>query len=146
MPGYERRLSMEALALLACTTVGLRVAGFRRLSRFVARAAAVSRHVPAPQPSPASAARAVERAGHYLPADSRCLARSTALWWLLRRHGYCPELRVGARKAAGAVEAHAWVELAGQVLNDLPDVGQRFVPFDHHFFRAPREGRSRGPG
>jgi hypothetical protein len=39
------------------------------------------------------------------------------------------ELRIGVRKSAGALEAHAWVEYQGLVLNDRDDVCQRFAAF-----------------
>ncbi len=59
-----------------------------------------------------------------------CLSRSLTLWWLLRRQGIESRLRIGVRKEADVLEAHAWIECLGQVLNDRPDVGERLVPFD----------------
>ena len=51
------------------------------------------------------------------------------LWWLLRRRGMESELRIGVRKKAEVLEAHAWVEYQGCVLNDRSDVDQHFSPF-----------------
>lgn len=60
---------------------------------------------------------------------SNCLHRSLTLWWLLRRRGLENELRIGVRKGSDQMEAHAWVEYAGEVLNDAPAVRQDYVPF-----------------
>jgi hypothetical protein len=40
------------------------------------------------------------------------------------------ELHIGARKQSGKFEAHAWVELGGQVLNDDVEVHQHYARFD----------------
>jgi hypothetical protein len=55
------------------------------------------------------------------------LIESLVLWWLLRRQGFDGDLRIGVRKHAGQLQAHAWVEHRGQALNDA---GDGFVPFD----------------
>ena len=68
-------------------------------------------------------------AGRYVPANGSCLRQSLLVWWLLRRKGVPAELRIGVRKQEGFA-AHAWVELAGQPVNDAPDVAERFAPFD----------------
>ncbi len=48
--------------------------------------------------------------------EMTCLRQSLALQWLLARRGIPAELRIGVRKQAGALEAHAWVECAGQAV------------------------------
>jgi hypothetical protein len=73
--------------------------------------------------------RALNRAARFSPGQPSCLPRALALWWLLRRSGIAAELRIGARRAAGRLEAHAWVEHAGQVLGDQADVHVRFAAF-----------------
>ena len=52
------------------------------------------------------------------------------LLMLLRRHGFSPELKIGALKEAGRFEAHAWVELNRVRLNDQTDSNPQFVPFE----------------
>jgi hypothetical protein len=52
------------------------------------------------------------------------------LWWMLRREGVEGELHIGARKQGTRFEAHAWVELDGQVLNDGEEVHQHYARFD----------------
>ena len=68
------------------------------------------------------------KAARHVPGDYTCLHRSMALWWMLRRRGFDGRLRLGVRKGRTAFEAHAWVEYAGDVLNDDPDVERRYEP------------------
>jgi hypothetical protein len=37
---------------------------------------------------------------------------------------------VGVTNSTDGIEAHAWIEFQGIVLNDRPDVHRRFQPFD----------------
>jgi hypothetical protein len=62
-----------------------------------------------------------------------CLPHSLVLWWLLRRDQAEAVLRVGVRKATGDLEAHAWVEHDGVVLNDRADVHERYAAFEQGF-------------
>ena len=63
------------------------------------------------------------------------------LWFLLRRRGIDAELVIGAAAPhAGELPAHAWVEAAGEPLNEAPDVRERFGSFD---LKLPR---LTGPG
>ncbi len=75
-------------------------------------------------------ARAVDVAAGNVPFRARCLERSLALWRLLRRRRMAAELRIGVRKSERDLEAHAWVELAGRVVNDRADVHRRYAAFD----------------
>jgi len=54
------------------------------------------------------------------PFRATCLRRSLVLASLLRRQR--PALRVGVAKSAGAVAAHAWLEIAGATLD--PEAAQ----------------------
>jgi hypothetical protein len=61
------------------------------------------------------------------------------LWWMLRRDGVDGELHIGARKQGEKFEAHAWVELDGQVLNDGVEVHQHYARFDAPIAAAAAE-------
>jgi hypothetical protein len=67
---------------------------------------------------------------------ANCLQRSVVLWWFLARRGLASDLRIGVRRrpdapsASRSMDFHAWVELDGVVLNDGPDVRERFATFD----------------
>ena len=72
------------------------------------------------------------------PWSPRCLLRSLALAWFLARHGINFDIRIGVpqsgvMKQDDVIEefiAHAWVEHAGIVLNDRPDIADTCSPFD----------------
>jgi hypothetical protein len=82
---------------------------------------------PTPPVLPAPLARrlwAVNAVGRRLFSNGPCLPQALVAHVYLRRAGLPADLRIGTRKdAAGAVEAHAWVESSGHVLmGDLPDL------------------------
>lgn len=59
---------------------------------------------------------------------AHCLQRSLVLHKWLRDEGYPSDLRIGVRKDHDALRAHAWVELAGCILNDSPSDLRHFTP------------------
>ena len=73
-------------------------------------------------------ARVVNAAARRVPYDATCLRRSLVLWWLLRRRGIDSRLRIGVRKEADGILAHAWVECQERVLNDPADISQQYAP------------------
>lgn len=77
-----------------------------------------------------AAAKMIEAASRHGVARGNCLSKSVALWWLLRRKGINAEFRIGARRAGEGLEAHAWVELSGAILNDEDDVRKNFATFE----------------
>lgn len=143
LPKEEKRALRQALVALPLVGAALRLAGLRRCHRRLA-----ARPVPAatatakPEEARAQAQAlsiAIDRTGRRLPGGASCLDRSFCLWWLLRRRGIATELRIGVRRSeartptnggAQEMEAHAWVELDGQVLNDSPNVHDRYAAFD----------------
>ncbi len=75
-------------------------------------------------------ARVVRLAANHGPFRANCLKQSLVTWWFLRRNGMESTLRIGVRKEAALLEAHAWVECFGQPLNEGSDIHERFSPFD----------------
>ena len=61
---------------------------------------------------------------------ANCLARSLCAWFFLLQFGIESELRIGVNRSNGAFAAHAWIERAGKVLNDQPDIHDFFFAFD----------------
>jgi hypothetical protein len=59
---------------------------------------------------------AVDEACVWYVKRAACLQRSAVLTWLLRRYGIAAELVIGYRPVP--FESHAWVEVAGLVVND----------------------------
>src|SRR5262245_39823336 len=121
----ERLLLAQALVALPFTALGLRLLGLERWQTAI-------RRLSPPQPThgvnATSVARLVRAAASHGPYHASCLVRSCAVWWLLQRHGVGSDLRIGVRKEGGALMAHAWVEQNGQVLTDLPDVADQYLP------------------
>jgi hypothetical protein len=69
------------------------------------------------------------------PLRSGCLARTIVLWSLLQRVGIDADVRIGVRcDTDGAVNAHAWLEWNGEVLNDAVDVARQYLPFNRRAF------------
>lgn len=58
----------------------------------------------------------------------RCLSRSLAMRFLLLKKGIETELKMGISVHSGKMEAHAWLEKNGQVLNDHPSVVKQYTP------------------
>lgn len=123
LPAAERAVLLQALFWLPVTAMRLRLLGLAR---------------PAPVPVPGAAASAVAptRIVEIVAIASRhglvrgnCLSQSLALQRVLHASGVPAQLRIGARRSCGGLEAHAWIEHDGRPLNDAPDVAERYPPF-----------------
>jgi hypothetical protein len=131
----EQRVLLQALLLLPFTALALRWLGFKRWQSVLARLAPLP-EMPDEDRAESlvrqarGAARMVRAAAWHGPYPAGCLPQSLTLWWLLRRQGIASDLRIGVRKEAGRLEAHAWVEHRGLVLEENNDVCRRFVAFD----------------
>ena len=134
LTGAEREIAWAAARGLTATWLGLRVFGFRRWKEFVDRRAEYPHGTSAGQRvCGTSAPRIVQleaAAARNLFFKTNCLEQSLVLWSLLRHRGFDAKLKFGARKDAGKFEAHAWVELDGEPLNNESDENRGFVPFD----------------
>jgi hypothetical protein len=130
---------LEAAAALAANWAGLRTVGFKRWITAIERLTsgntqgAKAVHASSVNDSGAVMASGIamnlERAARHLFFRTNCLERSLALSWLLCRRGIAADLRIGARKESDVFEAHAWIELDGEVLNDPDESHLHFAPF-----------------
>lgn len=57
-----------------------------------------------------------------------CLQRSAATVCLLKRYGVPAQMIIGAQQIP--FKAHAWVEVAGRVVNDKPDMREIYAVLD----------------
>jgi hypothetical protein len=64
----------------------------------------------------------------FYPKTVLCLQRSAAAIFLLRPYGWAAEFVTGC--AIETFENHAWVELAGQVVNDKPYIHEMYQVLD----------------
>jgi hypothetical protein len=78
-------------------------------------------------------AQVFNSAVRYSLIKGRCLSQSLVLWHLLRAQGIASALCIGVQKKDDALplavenfDAHAWVEYQGIVLNEHPQVRERF--------------------
>jgi hypothetical protein len=74
----------------------------------------------------ASAARWTNAAARRPWPWARCLQRSLALCLWLESKGLTPAIGIGVRKDGAGIEAHAWVEYKGRILNDSEVITGRF--------------------
>jgi hypothetical protein len=74
--------------------------------------------------------RAMDLACIWYPQEVLCLQRSAATTCLLRRFGFSAQLIVGARPMP--FQAHAWVEVNGEVVNDKPYIPEMYAVLDRY--------------
>lgn len=146
-PTEDRKLILRAAVILPLTEIGLRVFGFQRWKELIEKfslpeSPAKSMTAELQRETALRSMRAVHSVELHGLTRPNCLERSMTLWWILRREGVDGELHIGARKAGEQFEAHAWVELDRQVLNDGAEVHQHFVRFDAPIAAGMAESRN----
>ena len=142
LPGEERWLLVGLVVLLPAIGVALRLFGVRRTYRLLGgsgRPETVSAEISdASRTSAKRLGRLVSIASRRGPYTATCLPQSIALRWLLCRRGMSAEVRIGVRKESGQMHAHAWVELAGQVINDHSAVEAEYAVYREFATRLVR--------
>lgn len=129
LSGRQRRVLWASLLLLPLFWLGLRCFGLQRFQAWLDRSPVADRQ-PLNLDEAAAIGAAVNIAANHAPGPATCLTRSLLLRSFLRRLGTDSELRVGVQMASGTLAAHAWVEMAGQPINDVPDIATRYAAFD----------------
>jgi len=81
--------------------------------------------------------RMVRAAIRYSLAQYTCLEESLTLWYLLRTREIPACLRIGVRKENEKFEAHAWVELHGEALNQPEELHRHYAAFDQDLPEPP---------
>lgn len=71
---------------------------------------------------------AVDLASIWYPKQVLCLQRSAATACLLKAHGVHAQMVIGAQQLP--FRAHAWVEVAGRVVNDKPYTPEIYAVLD----------------
>lgn len=126
LPASDRRLLLRAGALLSAVRLGLWIMPFSRLRSVLARA---SRNDPRDGgPSAQRVAWAVSKTARYVP-HCTCLVQALVTKRLLAKLGHPAELHIGvARDERDRLEAHAWVESAGEILVGAVSDLSRYTP------------------
>ena len=115
----ERKLLVRALLLLPAYALSVRLGGLRRSKGWFARMDAIE------GATPAQAARLVAAVARRAP-QAGCLPAALTLQRMLAAQGVDSQLRLGVRTVAGRLEAHAWLERAGDALIDTRAAEERF--------------------
>ena len=124
----ERRIFVAGCLMLPVISLSLKWKGLRATTSWLNRVGSTAVPLPADVQSEVarSAARLVMAAARRHPIPTACLAQSVTLWFLLLREGVDSKVRIGVVKTDGEFSAHAWLEAAGQVLLNGPDVVNQF--------------------
>ena len=139
MPFHDLMLVLYAALGLSVFSIMLKVFGFNRCSGWIsgircASGPSVADMVVWAQVRRATRLTAIAARNHF--SRPNCLRSSLLLACILRRQGIPVELRIGVRLKNealdhAALEAHAWVEWEGNVVNDRPDVAEIYLPFSN---------------
>lgn len=136
----SRRLFRRAATLLPWIRVSLRLRGYNpTFARLRQRSSGVSVAAGAPRERVSKINRMIHAAARYSPLHYTCLEQSLCLWYLLRVQGISSQLRIGVRKTDGKFEAHAWVEYAGEAVNQPEASHLHYAAFEKEFGDPPAE-------
>lgn len=125
----QRYLIIQALILLPLAGVALAMLGLATTRALFGAFSRNPTNAPRWKDDPDVITQSVHTAARHALCGTTCLPRSLVLWTLLRRQGFEPTLRFGARRTEGQVQAHAWVELGATVLDPTSGDTQTFAPF-----------------
>ena len=128
----ERLVLVKAAALMPAVAASLRWRGLKATTRWLEPGTAVRPNSDeGVRLSPDRISRLIDIVARRHPAyRASCLPQSLVLWRYLRQNDYPATLRVGVARRDGQLVGHAWVELEGRVLNDVPTVATQFVQVD----------------
>jgi hypothetical protein len=127
----ERRLLFQSFLLLPVIHVALILLGFARLQRVMEALTSLKpNHRTLSEIETLPRAREITRivsiaAGHGM-YRATCLRKSLLVWWFLRGEGIQSQVCFGVRMNERTLQAHAWVEWDGIVLNDSVNVRQQY--------------------
>lgn len=87
-------------------------------------------HGSSPGQPPLELARQAQRLVRYAarlhPLRSTCLVEALTLRAMLARRGLPAEIKIGVLKTPAGLRAHAWLEVAGQIVGEPAEIDQRF--------------------
>lgn len=128
----EKRILLAGAVGLPATVIGLRSLGLKRWSVQLHRLAQRCQWRQVAADESRSIRRTLQLMRlviRFAPHRGNCLSQSLTLWWLLQCQGIASDVRIGVRSVGDHFQAHAWVEVQGQPLNDMQDVKSRYMAF-----------------
>lgn len=135
---WERRLLFQSVLLLPVIHLALLVLGYSRLQgamerllplKSVDRSPSETENIQQAQ----EIARIVSIAARHGLYKATCLRRSLLVWWFLRGLGIQSRICFGVRKMDHQLEAHAWVEYQGVIVNDSERVREAYQTLEETF-------------
>lgn len=129
MPKADRKLFMRIAFVVPLVEISLKLVGFNQIVNFLHRFSNFNGTVQNQSNEVKRYKRLLFLFYAKFPFAGKCLARSIALWFLLKRKGIETDLRFGMKKENGKLLAHAWVEYKGKPLTLDPEVHLHYTPF-----------------
>jgi hypothetical protein len=134
----ERRLLIHSVLLLPIIHVALLVLGYSRLRGVMEKLLPLKPIEMHPCEAEniqraRDIARIVSIAARHGLYKATCLRRSLLAWWFLRGQGIQSRICFGVRKMDRQLEAHAWVEYQGIVINDSERVREAYQTLEETF-------------
>ena len=134
MINRRRLLLLRTFVLLSGIRLGLALLPFQKLRQIVERLSHLTAYHQRPQEIERTQQLirqiiwAVEKSAQLMPGGAKCLAKALTTQVLMGRRGLDCEFKIGVAKSTeGTLEAHAWIEVEGQVImGALPDL-ERFT-------------------
>jgi hypothetical protein len=125
LSGRDWRVLAESMGTLLTVGLGLRGRSFSRMAAWATRV----------DPGPALSHAEVERVAWLVDVAARgtrfkCLVRSLTLSRVLARRGVATSVQIGVRPGDRELQAHAWVEWNGRILNDSVAHVREYAPLD----------------
>jgi hypothetical protein len=111
------------------TRLAIATLGFARTVRIMDRVPMFGRSPVASPESLEALAEAVAQVSRS-PYHANCLTHSVFLWFVMQRRDMDCAVRIGLSRRSALLEAHAWVELNGIVINDDADIADYYMVFD----------------
>ena len=121
-------LFIQAWLWLLVFDLGLHTCPFPVLQAFAARQASrPSLHPEQTENLICSLRTTVDHARYNHLYSMTCLRRALTLQKMLAHRGIATELKIGVRKEAGQLSAHAWLEYQGQPLGEAEKITEHFA-------------------
>lgn len=133
---YDRKLLLQSFLLLPLIHCGLEVFGYYRLRSAMEKIAPLEKaeslydHGDDQLRRAKAIVRIVLIASNYGLYRASCLRSSMLVWWLTRKEGIQSRICFGIRMIDRQLEAHAWVECDGWVINDLANIRDHYQPLE----------------
>lgn len=134
LSGFERGVVLEAAIGLPIACLAVRLLGFRICRAAFAEPGGAARNSRFLEADTLNVAKRIAHLEAVTATNlffrTSCLEQSLVLCRILRRRGMNAGLRIGARKEASRFEAHAWVEMVGNVVASGGTEHLHFMPFE----------------